>query len=95
MEEQERIQQIVDLLQETRREHHRAYAETNGADPQWPSWYAERIHEQFNALLESPLTESEIAEQLSALEEEHRDEAPEVNWAEYYARALLKWSIRR
>jgi hypothetical protein len=95
MEEQERIEQIVALLQETRREHHRAYSETDGADPTWPSWYAERIYEPLNALLENPLTESEIAEQLSALEEEHRDEAPEVNWAEYYARALLKWSMRR
>jgi hypothetical protein len=95
MEEQERIERIVDLLQETRREHHRAYSETDGADPEWPVWYAKRIYEPLNALLEGHLTEGEIAEQLSALEDEHRDEAPDVSWAEYYARALLKWSMRR
>jgi NAD(P)H-hydrate epimerase len=95
MEEQEQIEQIVKLLQETRQEHHRAYAETNGADPEWPSWYAERMSERLNRLLECRLTKSEIAEQLDALEEGHRDQAPDVNWAEYYARALLKWSMRR
>lgn len=95
MDEQEHIQQIVDLLIETRRDHHRAYKETDGADPEWPAWYAKHLQRRLNTLLKSRLTESEIAEQLAALDEEHREAAPDVNWAEYYARALLKWSLKR
>jgi hypothetical protein len=95
LEEQERIEQIVELLQETKREHHRAYSETDGFDPEWPSWYAQHLHEGLNTLLESRMTESEIKEQLSALEEEHQEQAPDINWADYYARSLLKWSMKR
>ncbi len=95
MDEQENIQQIVDLLLETRRDHHRAFIETDGDDPEWPKWYAHHLHRRLNTLLKSRLTESEIAEQLSALDKEHREEAPDVNWAEYYARALLKWALKR
>lgn len=95
MDEQENIQQIVDLLLETRREHHRAYIETDGFDPEWPAWYAQHLHRRLNTLLKSRFSEHEIAEQLGALNEAHREEAPDVNWAEYYARALLKWALKR
>jgi hypothetical protein len=95
MEEQDTIQKVVELLEQTRSDHHRAFSETDGYDPEWPAWYAQHLHERVNALLGSSLTEGEIAEQLSALDKEHQDQAPDVNWAEYYARALLKWAIKR
>ena len=32
---------LIDLFRETGPAHHRAYFAANGADPEWPLWYAE------------------------------------------------------
>ena len=34
-------EQIIALFREAGPAHHKAYIETNGADPDWPMWYAE------------------------------------------------------
>src|SRR3972149_6643060 len=34
---------VAALLGETAQAHHQAYAATDGFDPEWPWWYAERL----------------------------------------------------
>ena len=33
--------QIAELFQKTGSDHHQAFIETDGEDPEWPLWYAE------------------------------------------------------
>lgn len=36
---------VAALLRDTARAHHQAYLESDGDDPDWPSWYADRLVE--------------------------------------------------
>ena len=42
---------IVELLRETGRAHHEAFAATDGADPDWPIWYADYLMQPFTERL--------------------------------------------
>jgi NAD(P)H-hydrate epimerase len=48
------------LFREVREAHHQAYIETDGADPEWPLWYAEHLRERLGALLNAGFTMSEL-----------------------------------
>ena len=48
------------LFREAREAHHQAYIETDGADPEWPLWYAEHLRERLGALLNASFTKSEL-----------------------------------
>ena len=37
------IDAVAALLRQTARDHHQAYLATDGADPDWPWWYAEHL----------------------------------------------------
>ena len=51
---------LEELLREVREAHHQAYIETDGADPEWPLWYAEHLRERLGALLNASFTKSEF-----------------------------------
>jgi hypothetical protein len=38
--------QLEELFRETGEAHHQAYIETDGADPEWPLWYADYLRER-------------------------------------------------
>lgn len=77
--------QLVDLLNETGPAHHRAYFAVNGADPDWPLWYAEYMQARLNALLGAALTRSELTYLLVLVEKERQAGAPGSVWMDYYA----------
>ena len=81
--------QLVDLLNETGPAHHRAYAATNGADPDWPLWYAEYMQARLNALLGTALTRSELTYLLVLVEMERMAAAPTSAWPDYYANFFI------
>lgn len=77
-------QLLIDLFHDTARAHHTAFAATDGADPDWPIWYAEHIQPRATELgLE--FTKSQLVECLMAAELEWSARAPEISWAEFYA----------
>lgn len=41
---------VAALLGRTAEEHHQAYLETDGFDPEWPWWYAEHLVEPLGGL---------------------------------------------
>jgi NAD(P)H-hydrate epimerase len=89
MFEPERIQKLAELLEQTSAAHREAFAESDGADPEWPAWFAGQIAEGFNELLGSELSESQIASLLSEAEQEHLMTAPGREWPGYYAEFFI------
>jgi NAD(P)H-hydrate epimerase len=89
MPENDPRSQLVALFHETGSAHHRAFAASDGADPDWPLWYAERMQTRLNALLGTALTRSELTYLLVAVEMERGAQAPGSAWPGYYADFFL------
>lgn len=83
------IEEVAKLLMETGENHHKAFMETEGVDPEWPIWYADYLHGKLGKLLNAELTKSEIIYLLLMLEKQRAAEAPGVNWPRYYAKILI------
>ncbi|MFZ0545913.1 MAG: hypothetical protein WAM60_10775 [Candidatus Promineifilaceae bacterium] len=83
-------QQIADLLLETGQAHHQAYLETDGADPEWPLWYAEYLQEKLGRLLDHEFTRSELTYQIVHLDKAYTSRARIKTWAEFYAQELIE-----
>lgn len=81
---------LEDLFRETGEAHHQAYIETDGADPEWPLWYAGYLQERLGRLLEASFTESELVYLLIWVANEQPLNAPGADWARYYADFFLQ-----
>ncbi len=81
--------QLEALFHEVARAHHQAYIETDGADPEWPLWYAEHLRDRLGALLDASFTKSELVYMLVLVANEQPLRAPGANWARYYAKFFL------
>jgi hypothetical protein len=79
------IQQLADLFAEAGRAHHQAFSEVDGADPEWPIWYAEYLIDRLRTLLDAPLTKSELIHALV-----HLGRRPSVDWPKEYARYFVE-----
>jgi hypothetical protein len=56
--------------------HHQAYIETDGADPEWPLWYADYLRERLGDLLDAGFTKSELVHMLVLAANEQPLKAP-------------------
>ena len=90
MTDENTLQQLTTLFEQTGEAHHKAFLETNGEDPEWPIWYAEYLHDQLSPFLAAPLSRSRLVFCLVQTEDEHRAADPEAPWPEYYARRVLE-----
>ena len=81
--------QLEELFRETGEAHHQAYIETDGADPEWPLWYADYLRERLGALLDASFTRSQLVYLLILVASEQPLNAPGANWARYYARFFI------
>ena len=43
--------ELANLLNETTEAHHKAFAATEGEDPDWPLWYADYLLEKLRRML--------------------------------------------
>jgi hypothetical protein len=77
---------LTDLFRAAGEAHEKAFAETKGLDPEWPLWYAEYLHSPLSQKLNTNFTRSELIYLLFLADKEHRQHAPEDDWASYYAR---------
>jgi len=80
---------IAVLFRQAHKAHHDAYLATDGADPDWPLWYADYLHQPLAALLGASFTRSELVYLLVTLDGDIKRNAPGADWAVYYARWLL------
>lgn len=83
---------IADLLRETGEAHHEAFIETDGADPEWPIWYAGYLQERLGQQLDRQVTRSQLVHLLVLAERKHGAQAPAEPWPEFYAQVLLQSS---
>ena len=86
----DRVQTLTDLFAEAGRAHHRAFIETDGADDEWPIWYADYLMDKLAPLLGVKITKSELVYVLVLLSKEHPRLAPNEPWPGYYARYLMQ-----
>ena len=89
MSEMDLSRQLEELFHKVAKAHHHAYIETDGADPEWPLWYAEHLQERLSALLDASFTKSELVYMLIWVAHEQPLRAPGANWAKYYAKFFL------
>ena len=78
-------QQIADLLHQTAEDHHVAYKETDGVDPDWSIWYAGHLLEKgFDQMLDAKLLKSDLIYLLVLVDKQQMSEAPGAHWEHYY-----------
>ncbi len=76
---------LRDLLAETGRAHHQAFAEANGEDEDWPIWYAEHMVERLRQQLGISLSKSQLIYCPMDANFEHQAVSPDSPWVEFYA----------
>lgn len=84
-----RSETLQQRLTDTAAAHHDAFAATGGADPRWATWYAAHLldHGVAELIGRSP-SASDLAAELSQLDEAHRRTASDEDWSTFYARGL-------
>ena len=76
---------LVELFRETGRCHHVAFTATDGADPEWPIWYAEHLQAPIADALGTPFTKSQLVYCVMDADFEQTARAPDSDWSEFYA----------
>lgn len=90
MVDQTKQEALAALWRETHQAHHDAYRDSDGADPDWPLWYANYLRQRLAALLGANFTTSELVYLLVALDRELQSRAPGAEWVAYYTRWFLE-----
>ncbi|MEO8610334.1 MAG: hypothetical protein ABI690_20735 [Chloroflexota bacterium] len=81
--------QLTALFEQTGKAHHEAFAAVDGADDDWPIWYAEYLMDKFPSLKGKSFAKNELAELLTQLSKEHATNAPATPWPSYYAKFFI------
>ncbi|NNF07146.1 MAG: hypothetical protein HKN21_10330 [Candidatus Eisenbacteria bacterium] len=81
---------LGDLFEEVGEAHHAAFIKDDGADPEWPIWYAEYLLGKINEAMGSTLTKSELVYLIISAENERTTLAPGSVWTEFYARFMAE-----
>jgi hypothetical protein len=90
-----RMSALADLLHQTAEDHHVAYKETEGVDPDWSIWYAGHLLEQgIEQLLEATLLKSDLIYLLVLADKTQNLDAPGAKWERFYADFLLRRYLR-
>jgi sugar/nucleoside kinase (ribokinase family) len=86
----EALVHLTQLFKETGHAHHQAFLATNGADENWPSWYAAYLQGSLNVLFGVMIQKDELREMLVEFDKRHRMDTSHTEWAEYYAKLFLE-----
>ena len=81
---------IAALLRETGQAHHKAFEATDGADPDWPIWYADYARDKFAERFGIDYTRSQLVYCLVNADIEHQARAPDTDWPEFYADEFME-----
>ncbi len=77
----EQAKRIADLLHPTAEDHHVAFKETDGVDPDWSIWYAGHLLENgIESLLDAKLSKSDLIYLLVNADKEMSHQAPGARW---------------
>jgi hypothetical protein len=86
------IQALRQLLHEAAETHHIVFAISDGADPDWASWYADWLVNlsALPRILGMRPVRSELTWLLVGLDREFTRDQPSEAWEEFYARRLVQ-----
>ncbi len=90
MAEHDIVPQLKQLFKEAKEAHFAAFADVDGADPEWPWWYAQHMHLRLRTLLQADFTRSELTHLLVLVDRERALRAPGSEWTAYYARFFVQ-----
>jgi len=82
-------EKLVELMRDAGRAHHAAFEATDGADPDWPLWYADYLQAPLFETLQVPFTKSRLVYCLMDADSERTARAPDSSWPELYANHVL------
>ena len=82
--------QVKTLLLETGKAHHEAFKATDGADPDWPIWYADYLRDRFAKLFGMEFSRSQLIYCLMNANFEHEARGDGREWAEFYANEFVE-----
>jgi hypothetical protein len=84
------IDRISGLLHEAGETHHQVFRITDGADPDWASWYSDWLVNlsEVSTLLGTKPVRSELTYMLVRLDRDYTDQAPDEPWPQWYATRL-------
>ena len=80
------VDALAALFRATGEAHHQAFIATDGADPDWPIWYADHLHEPLSKALDSEHTRTELVVAFVDAAAEHEARDPNAPWPEFYAK---------
>jgi hypothetical protein len=83
------IDELANLLNETAETHHKAFAATEGEDPDWPIWYADYLLDKMRQMLKAKFTKSELIYLLVLTDKENGSVAPGAYWPRFYAKSII------
>jgi hypothetical protein len=81
--------ELANVLNETAEAHHKAFAASDGEDPEWPIWYADYLLDRMRMMLNSKFTKSELIYILVSADKEKERVAPGAYWPRFYANFLV------
>ena len=83
------IDELANLLNDTAEAHHKAFAATEGEDPDWPIWYADYLLDKMRKMLNAKFTKSELIYLLVLADKENASVAPGAYWPRFYANFII------
>jgi hypothetical protein len=83
------INELANLLNEAAEAHHKAFAATEGVDPDWPIWYADYLLEKMQQILNAKFTKSELIYLLVSADKKNGVVAPGAYWPRFYAKYII------
>jgi NAD(P)H-hydrate epimerase len=85
------ISKIAALLQQVGEVHHTVFADTEGADDDWATFYSDWLlhHSDFSKLLGRTPVRSHLTRDLVELDERYTKERHAEAWPQWYASQLL------
>jgi len=81
---------IGQLLLDTGRAHHKAFEVSDGADPEWPIWYAEYTKDTFAEQFGMSFSKSQLIYCLMNADFEYQAREPDMEWPEFYASEIVE-----
>lgn len=85
------IEELAALFREAGEAHHKAFAASNGEDPEWPTWYARYLAPRLQQVLGGVVDQAALAADLRRADDEYGKGDGKQPWPEFYAR----WFIGR
>jgi hypothetical protein len=85
------VSSLADLFHKTSEDHHIAFRETDGVDPDWAIWYAGHLIENgIEKMLDAKLLKSDLIYLLVSADKEINALAPGAHWEFWYADRFVR-----